>query len=272
MKSEEIKSDAGQGIYLFGFTRFFPTLSIQGTGVDSRMPILLHRFSDVAAVISSIALDQFCGPSGERNMGDIGWVGPRAVRHEAVVEEVMRRSSVLPARFGTIFSSIESLEKLLPICRNKILDFLDHVADKEEWSVKGYIDSKKAKKKFYDQTLAEETERLAALTPGLRYFQTKRIRNKIDKQLNSRLEEIVKEIGETMNAYASDIYQRKPLSRVAAGKDMIMNWAYLVHRDSVADFCVQVDRMNAKHDHGGLSLELSGPWPPYSFCPSLNIA
>ncbi|MGA9178562.1 MAG: GvpL/GvpF family gas vesicle protein, partial [Desulfobacterales bacterium] len=92
MKSEEIKSDAGQGIYLFGFTRFFPTLSIQGTGVDSRMPILLHRFSDVAAVISSIALDQFCGPSGERNMGDIGWVGPRAVRHEAVVEEVMRRS------------------------------------------------------------------------------------------------------------------------------------------------------------------------------------
>ena len=272
MKSEEKKSDAGQGIYLYGFTRVLPILSIQGTGVDGRTPVLLHRCSDVAAVISSIALDQFCGPSGERNMRDIGWVGPRAVRHEAVVEEVMRRSPVLPARFGTIFLSVEGLGKLLPICRNKILGFLDHVTDKEEWSVKGFLYSKKAKKKLYDQLLAGETERLAALTPGLRYFQAKRIRNKIDKQLNNRLEEVVKGIGETMNAYASDFCQRNPLPRDATGNDMIMNWAYLIHRDSVADFCVQVDRMNAKHDHEGLSLELSGPWPPYSFCPSLEMA
>ena len=271
MKSEEKKSDAGQGIYLFGFSRFLPILSIQGTGIDGRMPLLLHRFSDVTAVISNIALDQFRGPSGERNMKDIGWVGPRAFRHEAVVEEALRLSPVLPARFGTIFSSLESLEKLFQINHGKILRFLNQVADKEEWSVKGYIDSKKAKKKLNGQALAGESERLAALSPGARYFQAKRIRSKTDKQLNAWLKEVVKGIGEALNTNASDFYKRKLLSRDVTGKDMIMNWAYLILRDSVPDFCAQVDRMNAKHDHEGLSLELSGPWPPYSFCPSLEM-
>ncbi|MBU1162480.1 MAG: GvpL/GvpF family gas vesicle protein [Proteobacteria bacterium] len=271
MKAEKIKYNADQGIYLFGFARSVPILSIQGTGVDGRTPLFLHRFSDITAVISSIVLDQFCGPSAESRMQDIAWVGPHAFRHEAVVEEAMRLSPVLPARFGTIFSSLKSLENLLKIHHNKILRFLDHVADKEEWSVKGYIDSKKTKKKLYDQALAGETEGLAALSPGVRYFQTKRIRNKMDKQLNSRLKEVVKGIGEALNTNASDFYQRKLLSRDATGKDMIMNWAYLIPRDSVPDFCVQVDRMNANHHHEGLSLELSGPWPPYSFCPSLEM-
>jgi hypothetical protein len=227
----------------------------------------------ITAVFTKVSLEEYCGPSAESRMQDIGWVAPRALRHEEVVEEAMHRSPVLPARFGTIFSSLERLEKLMQIHHGKILRFLEQMADKEEWSVKGFIDRKKAKQKLCDEALAEESERLVALSPGARYFQAKRIRDKTDKQFNSRLQAVLKEIGEALKAYTSDFYQRKPLSRDATGKDadMVLNWAFLVPQNSVAAFCNQIDRMNADSDHNGLSLEVAGPWPPYSFSPPLEM-
>ena len=50
----------------------------------------------------------------------------------------------------------------------------------------------------------------------------------------------------------------------------ILNWAFLVPRGAAEDFGVRVQRINAAHVEEGLVLELSGPWPPYSFCPSLE--
>jgi hypothetical protein len=271
MKTEKIKHTADQGIYLFGFARSVPILSIQGTGIDSQMPLFSHRFSDITAVVCNIVMDRFRGPSAESVMQDIAWIVPIAVRHEEVIEDVMRQSPVLPARLGTIFSSLERLEKLMQIHHRKILRFLDQVADKEEWSVKGFIDRKRAKKKIYDETLAAVTKRFAQLSPGTRYFQEKQIQNKTDEQLKMRIKAVVKEIGESLKPYARDFYPRKPLSCDAAEKDMITNWAYLIPRDSVEGFRLQLIQMNENHYHKGLFFELSGPWPPYSFCPALDM-
>ncbi|MBI2200221.1 MAG: GvpL/GvpF family gas vesicle protein, partial [Candidatus Rokubacteria bacterium] len=50
----------------------------------------------------------------------------------------------------------------------------------------------------------------------------------------------------------------------------ILNWAFLVPRSRVDDFRARIQRINAEHAPHGLVLDLSGPWPPYSFCPSLE--
>ena len=55
-----------------------------------------------------IRREEFAGPEAELNLQQLSWVGPRALRHEAVIEEVMASSPVLPARFGTLFSSAEA--------------------------------------------------------------------------------------------------------------------------------------------------------------------
>ena len=44
---------------------------------------------------------------------DLAWVAPRVCRHEAVIEEAMRQSPVLPARFATLFQTIASLAQFL---------------------------------------------------------------------------------------------------------------------------------------------------------------
>lgn len=267
------QKDDRQGIYLFGFTRSALIPALEGIGLDGQTPLFLHRFSDITAVICNIALHQFCGPSAESRMKNLSWIGPRACRHEEVVEQMMRHSPVLPARFGTIFSSVESLEKLMRMHHDGISQFLDRVNDKEEWAVKGFLDRKRALKRLRSMTLAGETERLAALSPGMRYFQKKQAVSAAEKMLNRRLKEMLKEIWDDLKPYASDFCERKVLSRDATGMDMdmILNWAFWVAQEDADDFRAGVDKANEVNDRQGVLLQLSGPWPPYSFLPSLDM-
>ncbi len=223
----------------------------------------------VTAILRKVSLDEYCGPSAESRIKDLAWIGPRACRHQNIIERVMCHSPVVPARFGTIFSSINRLEDLLKVHGKTILNCLDHVADKQEWAVKGLIDMARAKQKLVSEIIAEEAQHFASLRPGARYFQEKRIHNHAGSELKRRLKEIYKEIADDLSVLASDVYPGRLLSKDASGTDMdmFMNTAYLVPLNCVKDFHARVDRANAVCAKNGLVFELSGPWPPYSFCP-----
>jgi hypothetical protein len=53
---------------------------------------------------------------------------------------------------------------------------------------------------------------------------------------------------------------------------MAFNHAFLLERGRQRDFRARVESLNAKYSGQGLVLELSGPWPPYNFCPPLRPA
>jgi hypothetical protein len=59
-------------------------------------------------------------------------------------QEITAASPVLPARLGTLFSSPERLTELMTRHYDKILGFLERVADHDEWSVKVFVDRQKA--------------------------------------------------------------------------------------------------------------------------------
>jgi hypothetical protein len=262
----------GKGIYLFCIARP-PLRSLMGFGLDEQCLMSQQTFKDVTAVFCKVPLDDLCGPSAEARLQDLAWIGPRACRHEEVVEHVMRHSPVLPARFGTIFLSLESLEKFLQKCHGTISGFLDQVSDKEEWAVKGFLDTEKARQALFSTVLAREGERFASLSPGMRYFQEKRSMADLEKGLSHWLKDVCNGICTDLNIYFSEFRERKVLSLDAGGtnRNMVLNWAFLVIKSSVEGFRARVRAANEEHEGQGLTFELSGPWPPYSFCPSLDM-
>lgn len=267
------KTLKGQGIYLFCFARPHQLPGQHIYGPDDFYSVYAWTFMSVTAILSKVSLDEYCGPSAESRIKDLSWIGPRACRHENIVERVMCHSPVVPARFGTIFSSMNSLKDLLKVHAKTILNCLDRLADKQEWAVKGLIDMARAKQKLVSETIDAEAQRLASLPPGARYFQEKRIHNHAGSELNRRLKEIYKEITDDLSALASDVYPGRLLSKDASGTDMdmFMNTAYLVPLNCAKDFHAQADRANAVYAQNGVVFELSGPWPPYSFCPCFEI-
>ncbi|MCX5867744.1 MAG: GvpL/GvpF family gas vesicle protein [Proteobacteria bacterium] len=268
-----MENGGGEAIYLFCFARSIPDQVMAGADGIDHHPLFLHRFADIAAILSKVPLEDFCGPEASARMQDLNWIGPRVCRHEKAVEQAMRYSPVLPARFGTLFSSLDSLEKLAETHHQTISRFLDQVADKEEWAIKGLLDRDKAKEKFISLSLSGKSGHLDSLPPGMRYLQQQRIRAGVEKELNSWVKKICEGVENGLSNYASEVCKRKVFNLEAAGgaKDMILNWAFLVPRKAREDFSARIDRENADRLDCGLAFELSGPWPPYSFAPSLEL-
>ncbi|MBN1841096.1 MAG: GvpL/GvpF family gas vesicle protein [Deltaproteobacteria bacterium] len=262
----------GEGIYLFCIARP-PLPKLKDLAFNEQCPSSQQVFKDVVAVFCKVPLADFCGPSAESKLQDPAWVAPRAYRHGEVVQEVLRHSPVLPVGFGTIFSSPQRLEGLLEKHYETITHFLDEVEDKEEWSVKGMLDRKKAKQVFVSKAVTKDVEDLSSLTPGIRYFQEKRAGAAAEEKLRHWLRETSQDIWNDLNRYCSDFCERKvfPLSAEKGNLDVVLNWAFLVTRGAEGDFRVQVDDVNAGYEKDGLTFQLTGPWPPYSFCPRLEM-
>jgi len=260
-----------KAIYLFCFARsaFLPEIS--GKGVDGENPLFLLPCRDIVAVAGMVALDEFYGDLAESRMGDLEWVGPRVCRHEQVVEKIMHHSPVLPARFGTIFLSLESLQNRMKMHGDAIRAFFDRVFDTEEWSVKGLLNRENAAQKQYRRMLAGQAEHLSSF-PGTRYLEQQRLQAAAQNALNYRLKEVNEDVAHDLSRIAIDWAVRKTLPRKVTGgeAEMILNWAFLVPRNVTADLCARIDRANAECADFELVFELSGPWPPYSFCPILE--
>jgi hypothetical protein len=264
-------SNDSSAIYLFCFARRHRLPVLEVAGLDDRHPVSLWPFKDIIAVSSGLSIEEFCGPEAESRMKDLSWLGPRVSCHENVVEQVMRHSPVFPVRFGTVFSSSEALEGFLHVHCGKISQFLDLVAERDEWSVKGLIDRAAAKESLSSALLSREAGRIAALSPGRRYLHEQRIRGAAEKELNGFLKEVLQNTWKGLNSHACESCERGLLSLAAGDMEMLVNWAFLVQRKTAKDFRIQIDRSNEEHARQGLFFQLSGPWPPYSFRPSLGV-
>jgi len=261
----------GEALYLYCLARAATLPALDGPGVDGAHPLDLVPCRDVAAVVSAVRLDEFCGPSAEARMRDLAWVGPRAWRHEEVIERAMLASPVVPARFATLFSSRGRLAAWLAAHHDAIARALDRFADHEEWAVKGTLDRRQAEARLVAAALGPRDGAPAA-APGARYLEERRIRERVRQEVGAWLREVGAGIAAALRDHVTDLREREiGAGGVLEGGDTrVLNWACLVPQEGLEDLRARIQRLNAGHAEDGLVLELSGPWPPYSFCPSLD--
>jgi hypothetical protein len=244
---------------------------IPSGGIDEQHAPFFQSCGKVAAILNLVSQAEFCGPAGEANLQDLAWLAPRACKHQAVIEQVMHLGPVLPAGFGTLFSTLASLETYLREHEDAISRFLERVSGHEEWAVKGLLDSARAEAELLARSRSGKEGPLST-TPGLAYMQEQSLLIKVKQELNDRLAEVSNGLLEELHSLASEVCERRILSREITGeeRDMVLNWAFLVPQSALADFRGRIERANAEPKLCGLTFELSGPWPPYSFDPVLE--
>ena len=244
-----------QGWYLYCITESNSLDSISGNGLDNKSELLLKQFSNITTVLSLVDLNDFAGAAAEENLNDLGWVGPRALRHEQIIEMVMEESTILPARFGTIFTSLDSLGGFLEKNREQITTFFSDVAHKQEWAVKGYINKKTALELLGEDALIKAQQKLDALSPGMRYFQEKKIKAGVEKEFTRHIQSLLAETHRYLVQNTDHFCELSLLSREASGQelDMVFNWALLLSPDDLDDFEKSVIELNDK-ENGRLSV------------------
>jgi hypothetical protein len=241
-------------------------------GIDEPHPPFFQRKGSVAGVLSQVSRSEFCGESGEKNLEDLAWLAARALRHEAVLEQVMRMGPVLPTRFGTLFSSPATLEGFLGEHEAAIARFLERVSGQEEWAVKGFLDPGCAEAEWLARRRSE-TAGPRDSSPGVAYLQEQGLQMQARQALEDGLAEACVELFNELYPLVSDIVPGRILGRLTPepARETVLNWALLLPAAAVPDFRERVERANRQQNPEGLAFEVSGPWPPYSFCPVLDL-
>ena len=137
--------------------------------------LMLHRVGSVAALIGIVPLADYSGAEAESRFADIAWLAPRVRRHAELVEWAMQRSSVFPAPFGTLYTSLDSLSAFMLVHEATIAGFLQAVAGKEEWELRAgaRFDSPE----ILDQLACKAWPDLRELSKGARYMRLCRDRS-----------------------------------------------------------------------------------------------
>jgi hypothetical protein len=261
----------GEVLYLFclAWDRWLPP---PARGSRAGQPRLFRwSWRELAALLGVVPLQDFSGPEAEARLQELAWLKPRVYRHQEVIAQVMRYSPVLPARFGTLFSSLKVLAELMKRHYQEITGFLRKVADQEEWAVKVLLNRATAREQLFSQSLAQQEGQLASLAPGQRYLEEQRLRGAADRELRLKLKKAGWELHQQLMGVATAFCNRPvlPLGVTAKGQELVLNWAFLLPRGAVAEFQERLQRANRTGARLGLLGLASGPWPPYSFSPPL---
>lgn len=264
--------DERLALYLYGFVRWTDAAEVPAlpgvAGEDQRVSCQRHR--EIAAVVSEVPLVEFTGPDAEAHLADINWVGPRAVHHEAILEEIMRRAPIFPARFGILFSSEARLLEVMARHHEEIVSFLDRIAGRDEWAVKAYLDRNKATEAVAAEAIAAD-EAALPLSPGKRFLRRQRALSQTADKLTDLTEMARGRLRRELEADAVSLVERASSAAPVEGqREMVLNFAILVPHAEVPAALSAVEKMNAEWAPRGLTVACTGPMPPYSFTPSLD--
>ena len=217
-----------RGLYAYAITR--------DRQLDLAGPWLVgHR--GLALVVAEVDLGLFAGLEFEEATED----SPLAVLaryHDAVVRAVFEHEPVLPMRFGTVLDGIDAAVRLLGARHEEARAWLERVDGRREWGVRV-------------RSAARTPADLEGLS-GTAYLAQRRQR-----------------LANTDSARRGAATLHEALTRCAAettcrdaAGGLLLEAAYLVDTAAEHDFRAEIERLTAEL---GLTAEITGPWPPYSF-------
>jgi hypothetical protein len=224
--------------------------------------------NDLAALTSTVPLDNYSEAALAEHLGDATWTAVRAMRHETVVEYVAKRASVVPLRFGTIYLERAGIERMLTEKGRELAQIIGRLRGREEWGVNVYSDRATllASITSVSPRLRELAQQAEAASPGQSYLMQKKIDALRVDEARMALNRIIDEIEKALSEQADDA-KRQRILKVEATEhgELKAKFAFLVKRAGFEEFRTAAERLAEEHLSAGIRLELTGPWPAYNF-------
>ena len=237
----------------------------------SALGVSVRQFGAVGAVMRMVRLDDFRRPGSKTSLGDPSWAAPRAWEHEAVLESVMRWSPVFPLGFATLFAGPTGVARFIDRHRPTIEGFLRHVDGKEEWGVKVCA--------RLDRLRRLEVPAIANW-PGWRPLEPEDPCPPPPQSLGVSVELarlrarcLTHELIEDLWPVGAELRRLSgSAADPAATVETIGSWALLINCARIRELKRRIGAGAARAAEHGISVQLSGPWPPFSFRPVLGPA
>ena len=176
---------------------------------------------------------------------------------------------MVPFKFCTVYLNKDGILTTLDKNYASFDRVLRSLAGATEWGVKVYcnLDVFAKQVEQTSEALRAQRDALARSKPGTAYFLRKKLEQAALRESENVITLRVQEIHTQLAQYARRGLLNKVQSTSEHGHSdaMFMNAAYLVPDENWQVFQGLLDGMYPELEKQGITLELTGPWPPYNF-------
>lgn len=234
---------------------------LEGTAVE------LERDGSLGALVSALPAETYGADPLAAHSGDLDWVGPRAVAHDAVVTWASDRGAVAPFPMFTMFRDASGVRAMLGERRTELAAALDRARAGREYALRVWRidDELRAHLGEVSPRVAELEAQAGAASPGQRYL----IERKLDELRKSELREagraLAVELFEALRGAALEA-ATDPLPASQQGKGAaVLSAAFLVSPQGLPRFQEILTARASRAEPIGFRFEFTGPWPIYHF-------
>lgn len=220
----------------------------------------------LTVLVSDVDLAEFGEEALRANMEDLDWLEEAARAHHAVIEAATGMFPVLPARFATVYTNDASMAAAFGGQAGELRASLRRVGGCVEWGVKAYAASSVPAGGGTDDAAAPDG-------PGAGMAYLRRRRAELSAREDSRrtMTASAQAVHAELSGRAAQARLYPPQSPALSGNHapMLLNASYLLSASPQSGSAGALDFASAvaavATAHPDLRIDLSGPWPPYSF-------
>ncbi|HEY6495474.1 MAG TPA: GvpL/GvpF family gas vesicle protein [Trebonia sp.] len=231
-------------------------------------PVRTIDCAGLAVLASDVSLAEFGEQALHENMENLDWLDEVARLHHYVVDAAARLFPLLPVRLATVYRDDGAVCAAITGHRDQLLDTLGRIGGRVEWGVKAYAapdadgdgDAGTA-----EHPRAAREPAGAGSGPGLAYLRRRRDKLAAGRESRAAAVHGARTVHADLAGQATQAVVRPPQSVQLSGarQPMLLNAAYLLEASEGPSFTAAVAAEATAHPE--LQIELTGPWPPYSF-------
>jgi hypothetical protein len=218
----------------------------------------------LAAFFTPVNLDDYSQEVIDARARDVEWLGALGYRHQEVMAALMRGGTIIPLRAFTLFGSEALLRAQLRDERERFAKILERLEGKQEWTLRIELDPERWSDALTRRVpalrdLASQAESAAA---GRAFLLRKKL-DEAKKQASRDAElELTGEVERAvLEQLACDTVAESREQREGAFPQINV----LIQRDEESRLQKLVQELTDRYSADGVSLALTGPWPPYTF-------
>jgi hypothetical protein len=208
----------------------------------------------LALLVSPVTSDQL--RIDEDDLSETGRLATLARGHDAVVRAAAVAGPVLPLRFGTVVPDEDAARRLLAEHAAAALDRLQRIGTAREWGVK------LVRRLSADAVPvgAGDARGRAGLT-GTEYLARRRQALRDQDAADAAAGRAAELLEEALRPHTTESLRRGG----SPGSSLLLDLALLVRPEEETAFLAAAAAARERLEPDGVEVEVSGPWPPYSF-------
>lgn len=232
-------------------------------GIEPGTTVQVVHEGELAALVSPVPAEEYDDVRLREHLEDLSWLELTARMHEAVLEAVLDRVSLVPLRLCTLYRDLEGIRRLLGEQAEALAGSLSRVDGCAEWGVKVFAGVTATEA----AGAQDESEDPAIGGPGSTYLVHRRRERERAERVSALRAQCAEDVHQRVCACARAAGTNPPQSRELHGRDMtmVLNGVYLVESERTGELSELIGALKDEWEPAGFVLELTGPWPAYNF-------